>query len=83
VTWKIRNPWGEGHDISDDVIPDERDGKDGYTLQELHNAVWSPSGEEINGEWFRLADGRKALLMSIDLDFIDDGSMMLKTEEEL
>lgn len=69
--------------MTDDVIPDERDGKDGYTLQELHNAVWMPAkdGKEYNGEWFRLADGRKALLMSIDLDFIDDGSMMLKTEE--
>lgn len=82
MTWKIRNPWGEHHDISDDIIPDEREGKDGYTLQELHNAVWSPANDEVNGEWFRLADGRKALLMSIDLDYIDDGSMMLKTEEE-
>ncbi len=79
MTWNIRNQ------EADELIPDERETTTVYyTLQELHNAVWFPpkDGKEYSGEWFRLADGRKALLMSIDLDFIEDGSMMLKTEEE-
>ena len=81
MTWVIRDA------DADFNIPDARENKKSYTLQELHNAVWfsadSPSDSDPDsGEWFRLADGSKAYLMTIDLDFVDDGSMMLKTEEE-
>ena len=80
MTWVIRNQ------KEDECLPDARESKSSYTLQELHNAVWfsatsPPDADEDSGEWFLLADGRRAYLMTIDLDYLhEDGSAMLKTE---
>lgn len=81
MTWTIRDA------DPDFLIPDARENKSSYTLQELHNAVWfsadtPDSADPDSGEWFRLADGRKAYLMTIDLDYTNDGSKMLVTEED-
>jgi hypothetical protein len=80
MTWLVRNQ-KEG-----ECLPDARDGQPSYPLQELHNAVWfsapSPSNaDEDSGEWFRLADGRRAYLMTVDLTYFhEDGSAILKTD---
>lgn len=89
MTWKIRDPWrGTISNIREYLLPDARESKDAhYSYEELHNAVWfsapSPSdADEDSGEWFFLTDGRNAYLMTIDLDYEDDGSIILNTEEE-
>lgn len=55
------------------LIPDAKKDTEHYHFDELDGAVLIDSDDVTGAETYRLADGRVAVLQSIDLDWVHDG----------